>query len=599
MLHRAGWMKLKRSSAVVMKVVDIEKSKYVLEASEYLNRYFSNYTVYDNFILDLLPNVVNAIEAGIDIDIIFQTVLSSLEKSEDAQLNLLQYLLISEYEKKVHYMEMGPYSKRIGLIGDLLKDDYLMSEGNHKASTVLSEIRGVALKEKETSSFENSSMMDRLDCMIQVSFDLDKFNIRGVQILDAMDYTKGSAQLLYEIIRNGQPDEISALIEYINSKAALRIKNGESLEENIACLNGLNSFDSEYIGKYNLVMTKENVDSYLRDANPLSFDFSKIDICGFTNKKAALDAASARGFRVIKDTNPTFEDGKLSSIIMYNDKTGAIIDAPGVSNDNFCYAGCELYFVAKGDLKHSFDENVSFNRIPETDLIKCQSNYTDGLFSYYDKCVDKLIPINNFVFPIPSYVRADNAYFINSETHPFINDVLIKGNRNLSSRVYAINGTINLLLLKYDNEIQNSGVSLYEPLKDKEICSDDAFIKELISKAGLYVSEIEKGLNILNIAFCYLQVPETEQIRIVEAVENELENDFDRYSKSPFAKNITIKDVHESFRRYKSIKNDDVAMNKLFDALNLQEVKTIPVDLPWEIKERKDFSKDDIERVVE
>lgn len=64
-------------------------------------------------------------------------------------------------------------------------------------------------------------------------------------------------------------------------------------------------------------------------------------------------------------------------------------------------------------------------------------------------------------------------------------------------------------------------------------------------------------------------------------------------------KNITIKDVHESFRRYKSIKNDDVAMNKLFDALNLQEVKTIPVDLPWEIKERKDFSKDDIERVVE
>lgn len=580
----------------MMKVVDIDKSKYVLEASEYLNRYFSNYTVYDNFIPDLLPNVVNAIEAGIDVDIIFQTVLSSPEKSEDTQLNLLQYLLISEYEKKVHYMEMGPYSKRIGLIGDLLKDDYLMSEGNHKASTVLSEIRGVALKEKETSSFENGSMMDRLDCMIQVSFDLDKFNIRGVQILDAMDYTKGSAQLLYEIIRNRQPDEVSALIEYINSKAALRIKNGESLEENIACLNGLNSFDSEYIGKYNLVMTKENVDFYLRDANPLSFDFSKIDICSFTNKKAALDAAGARGFRVIKDTNPTFEDERLSSIIMYNDKTGAIIDAPGVSEDNFCYAGCELYFTAKGDLRHSFDDNVTFNRVLESDLIKCQSTYIDGLFSYYDKCVDKVNSGNVFVFPIPSYVRAERAYFVTSETHPFINDVLVDKNRNLSSCVYAVDGTINLLLLKYDSEIQNSGVPIYESLKDKEIFKDDSFIERLILTSGLYIHEIEAGLNILNIAFCYLQVPEDVQSKIIGAIENVLINDFDRYSRSPLARNLTIENVHEIFQEYKAIKCDDVSMNKLFDALDFQEVKTIPVNFPWKTNERKEFCKDTVEK---
>lgn len=580
----------------MMKVVDIDKSKYALKASEYLNKYFSNYTVYDNFIPDLLPNVVNAIEAGIDVDGIFQTVLLSPEKSEDAQLNLLQYLLISEYEKKVHYMEIGPYSKRIGLMGNLLKDDYLMSEGNHKVSTVLSEIRGVALKEKETSSFENGSMMDRLDCMMQVSFDLDKFNIRGVQILDAMDYTKGSAQLLYEIIRNRQPDEISALIEYINSKAALRIKNGESLEENIACLNGLDSFNSEYIGKYNLVMTKENVSSYLRDAEPLSFDFSKIDICSFTNKKAALDAAGARGFRVIKDTNPTFEDERLSSIIMYNNKTGAIIDAPGVSEDNFCYSGCELYFTAKGDLRHSFDDNVSFNRVPESDLIKCQSSYIDGLFSYYDKCVDKIIPSNIFVLPIPSYVRSDDAYFITSETHPFINDVLVDKNRNLSSRVYAIDGTINLLLLKYDSEIQNSGVPIYESLKDKEIFKDDSFIESLILTSGLYVHEIEAGLNILNIAFCYLQVPEDVQSKIVGAIENVLVNDFDRYSGSPLTKNLTIKNVHEIFQEYKVVKNDNVSMNKLFDALDFQEVKTIPVNFPWEINERREFCKDTIEK---
>lgn len=579
-----------------MNIVNNDKMGSILKAKEYLNRYeiYEGFNP-DNVSLFLNLDLVNAIEADVDVDLIFNTVISSPKDGENDRQALLHYLLINEYEKKVNYLDINPYSKRVGLKGSLITDNNLMSEGNSDVSHILTEIQNIALKENETNTSYGTRevMMDRIDCMDQALFKLDGLNIRGVQLLDAMEYTKGSAQLLYEIIKSRKPDKIEPLLSYINNKAALRILNGESVEESVAYCD---LCESNIMEENCLVMTQENASMYLSDNKPLDVNYSKVDICSFISKYVAIEAAKARGFRIIKDTNPTFEDGRLSSIIMYNDKTGAIISAPGVGEDNFCYAGCELYFTAKGDLKHSFDENVSFNRIPGTDLTKCQSSYTDGLFSYYDKCVDKLIPSDNFVFPIPSYVRADDTYFINFETHPFINDVLVEGNRNLSSRVYAINNTINLLLLKYDNEIQNSGVSLYEPLKDKEICRDDSFIKELISKAGLRISEIEKGLNILNIAFCYLQVPETEQTRIVEAVENKLENNFEKYSKSPFAKNITIKDVHESFRRYKAIRNDDVAMNKLFDALKFQEVETIPVDLPWEIKERKEICKDDIEK---
>ena len=334
---------------------------------------------------------------------------------------------------------------------------------------------------------------------------------------------------------------------------------------------------------------------YLNDKiKSISADFHKMDIINNTNTNIAIKIAESRGFRIIKkvDKFSRYENKDALDILMYNDKTGAFLHAPKALSDNFCYSGCSLSFIAP----HGHDLFLGGSSSPiNKELRDYKETYHEGLFSTYDTVSNKIKCCNsefiksnvskiNYSFPIPEYIDDIN---VSQWNYKEVLNLLPKTS-DFTLDFYRMHNTINLLLAKYDNELSNSGCPIYECLQE-----DETFAKKLKDTIGLYpFNNIEGSLNILYVAFSYLQIPDEEAAKIINNLREVLkEND---KNEDRIHEKVSILKLFDDARKDFSLNHDSV--NEFFDFVKIPELKQVAqnVNIPWEIDLRKNLCKEDM-----
>lgn len=446
-------------------------------------------------------------------------------------------------------------------------------------------------------------MLERANIMMNVKEMLSDMNIRGRQLIDACEFAGNDPQNLAMILddKNTGIGHIKNLIEYINQKAAKRIESGLSEEEPIAVLSGtsddyLPASKIKTLANNKYTMNKLNYNDYLiTDVKTIDTDYNNLDIISGTNMATAIKIAESRGFHVIKNVPiPDKFDASnpAHSIIMYNDKTGAIISAPIAHDNCFCYGGCNLSFTSSAShdifdtliLHCSSDYIGEINGLP---IREYQATYHKGLFAIYEKIEDKVVKLDddtiivnihkcNYICPIPTYV---NPEYIRQDEQ---NKILQSYNVCIDEYVVdKISSCINLLMAKNDPELINSDNKIYG-----HFFNSDAFYKNLAREISLYFSSSDKSFQILDVALSYLKVPDKDKMEITHGLQNWLVKESNHLCLSQDKKECLGKSLDQYMNSDKIM--DQTQVEELMESLNYPKVEDLPITLPW-INKDKDY----------
>lgn len=497
----------------------------------------------------------------------------------------------------------------------LFDEDFFYSEGNRKVHDILNQL-GDASSHKYNRQFSASepeaAMAENWWAHNSIKHALDDMNIRGVQVLDALEYVGGSVQKLQEHLHQPLPmDTIDENIaKYCNMKAAQRIRDKVTKSEFIAVHGGA-SFDKEDMSTscmtgyrnpdlipYRYKMSVLNYKEYLIDMEPLTEDWSKVDIIQGTDFDTAMKAAESRGFKMIRRTNERARFGDKSfSVLMYNPQTGAFLSAPSARLNDINYGGCNI------DLWES-TKSIPFEMLMHgssgcvfhyQDV--CWHNITasDGLFSQYDNVVEYLdassIDWNKLGFagsdtiPVPTYFdryygREDElAQFIGYEDAHMICDM----------GGYRMGLVLNALIAHYDMEIDATICPQYALIRE------DRIFRDCLDGLCLWDNQnIYEGLKILRLIQIYLNLPDEDYNKLIASMRqilherDELElsrineqSGFGHVRDEMMARfNSLEKYFDKNIKISRGFKNDKLIVEKVL-AKDGNTADTLGVKFPW------------------
>lgn len=563
--------------------------------------------------IDGLSTLVDAIERGIDIDKIVPMKDGMLDY--DMWLFRLTEEIMKDDESKILL------SGRVVLPDNFFKIDIIMAEGLPRAKDICNKLSFYNADFNETHHNYNDLtsafpyIADRMWDMSSILMKLDDMGIRGRQLIDAVEYAGGTEQGLFDVLKEGRSKE---LVDYVNKKAAERIKNGESNKEYIAVTDGasfdkMNSFNSGGFGawmepfrnmaeaKYSYRINNINYEDYLDIAvKAREIDYLQYDIVNNVDTETAIKIAEARGFKLIRrfETGKNFFDEKEESILMYSDETGAVLRANGATNKNFCFAGSDITFVTNKPLPYENRLHCSNGPVGDYDKTHMryyQWSYNNGLFSVYDN-LPQNIKIDDSKFltfiqggfchlPVPKYfdfpfVQERDLYKSLGATAKYISEM----------NQYHFENIINFIVMHYDEELFASNCPMYTPFKDEK------FFLSQLHNAGSYWSSynIHETFTTMRLAFLYLNVPEDMVSKCVEALRQYA------ISKDDEIRNLNEERGWHKESSYVEMFDEyvDIIVNgfegeeKIFEVIDFPKPETLPVNLPWFTKE---IIKDEIE----
>lgn len=542
--------------------------------------------------IDGVHCLLEAIELGIDIE--------NITPMKDGMIDydMWIFMLMTETLKKKGSEVL--LSGRVCLTGNVFTDEEIMAEGLPEARDICSKLCTYSANSKTLNSSSLSDdpfarMGERTWKMESILLMLDDMGIRGTQLLDAVEYAGGTAQDLYKILDTGRSQE---LVDYVNMKSALRIKEGESNKEYIAVTHGA-SFDKENndaldrnfpsfmnssnkresIYKYR--MDKINYEEYIDlKVAAKETDYSKLDIVDNTDTATAIKIAEARGFQTIRrfDKGKTYGDEDTEYILMFSHETGALFSAETALEKNICYGGCKLQLLSHERFPWNVASHCSSGPLgsyDETHLF----HYTwtegeEGLFSSYDKLPkesfatgDKLKEYakDMISLPIPQYVPDShvNSNELGKKVSFDISCYFVKGMGN-----YYFNKMVNYILMHYDEELFKSECPAYTQFKDEIF-----YLSHMADVVGAY--SITDELLAIRLAFKYVQVPDDEITKCITAMRESIETWYGSKNENK-EREIKLFDKKSKIL-IKGFKQED----KLLDMLNLPALKDLPVSLPW------------------
>lgn len=351
-------------------------------------------------------------------------------------------------------------------------------------------------------------------------------------------------------------------------------------------------------------------------------DCRKIDILHDTNKEDAIKAAEARGFRIVREAKKpvAIEDRTLSyvigeepgsSIVMYNDETGAILTAYSATESNFDRDGCSIRFVANDkdvenlmkEDRYARAEKISGDWYEYTITRPLLSDVSafDGILNGYDKVANKIksckekmdddvlkeSSVYGFLFYIDN-IRIREEKLENFYNSPFLQDVM--------SMVF-FQCAVNLMLEKFDPEVINSDCPAFDKIKD-----DKEFSKLFCDSIGLYkngkTGDLSNRVILLKTAFNYLQMPEQEQNIILNAVRNRLREwdesneDITKLidSEAPINPENTFVGKFDKLIENSVLYGWDgetVTTDEILDCLIMTDITAVDVKLPWDVSVRE------------
>lgn len=562
------------------------------KAAEYLKENRLSCDVKQNQIgcnLECVINLVQAIESGININHIADKKDGVID-SDMWLFNLKTTLMKNNGSDLL-------LSGRVCLTGDIFQDYLLMSEGIPEAREICNKLSSYNVNSNEENRYNEdpfSSIASRAFDMESILLTLDDMNIRGQQVVDAVEYAGGTVPSLFEILKTGRSKE---LVDYINAKTADRISRDNNLSGYVAVTDGAsfdkigNSFSFRWNPKVNTYkMDATNYEKYLNNKKKsLETDYLKHDIINDVDTETAIKIAEARGFKILKrfDNGERF-GSKCESIMMYSDKTGAIITAPKATKNNFCYDGCYLLMIMKNKPEFNSLSHSASGFIGDYDknhLFYEEWSYHYGLFKTYDtlsldKVEDKLFNIladDMLYLPIPEYVFSTNVYAneIVEKTGPELTYLASQMENNLG--MYHLTKFINYMLMGNDCELLNGACPAFHPFKEK-----DFFSSHLINAIGsCFKNELQEKIEIMRIAFNYLHVPEDKIKEYAEGIRNSLakEDEGTKERKTFFQIPNTYVEIFDSCKHilYEGFDKEDLFL----EALNLPPVESLAISLPW------------------
>lgn len=564
-------------------------------AADYLKRHRLPCDIKEKQIGNTIDGVhclLEAIEQGIDIETI------TPEKDGMIDYDKWKFMLMTETLKKKGSEVL--LSGRVCLTGNVFTDEEIMAEGLPEARDICSKLCSYSANSKSPYSLSSSDdpfarMGERTWKMESILLTLDDMGIRGRQLLDAVEYAGGIVQDLYKILEAGRSQE---LVDYVNMKSALRIKEEESNKEYIAVTNGA-SFDKEYHAYldrgfpsfmttsnrresiYKYTMDKINYEEYMDlKVAAKETDYSKLDIVNNTDTATAIKIAEARGFQTIRrfGKGKTYGDEDTEYILMFSPDTGALFSAETALERNICYGGCKLHLLSY----ECFDWNMAgrfsggaLGNYDETHLFEYKwTEREEGLFSNYDNLPkesfatgDKLKEYakNMISLPIPQYVpdSHENRYELEKKvgfdvSYYFVNEM---GN-------YHFNKMANYILMHYDEDLLKSECPAYTQFKD-----ENCYLSHMADVVGAYA--INDELMAIRLAFKYLQMPDDEINKCMNAIRKSIEDWYG--SRNENAENEIELFDKKSKILIKGFKQED----KLLDMLNIPALEDLPVLLPW------------------
>ena len=351
-------------------------------------------------------------------------------------------------------------------------------------------------------------------------------------------------------------------------------------------------------------------------------DYRNMDILRDTNKEDAIKAAEARGFRIVREAKKpvAVEDVTLShiigeepgsSIVMYNDETGAILTAYSATESNFDRDGCSIRFVANDKDVENLMKEDRYARAKKISGDWCEYTITrpllsdvsdfDGILNSYDKVADKVksckekmdddIFKESSVYGFLSYIdniRIKDEKLENFYNSPFLQDAM--------SMIF-FQCAVNLMLEKFDPEVINSDCPAFDKIRD-----DKEFSKLFCDSIGLYkngkTGDLFHRVVLLKVAFNYLQMPEQEQAVILDAVRNQLK-EWDKSIEdiTKLIDNEAPINPENTFvgKFDKQIENpvlygwngEAMTTDEILDCLNMTDITTVDVKLPWDVSVRE------------
>ncbi len=576
----------------------------------------------------ILHNVIQILDFG-------GTLPAELPKASDGSVDeyMLEWKLFEQVlgKKGNPVLISGRFAyddKNIGL----MDDELFFSEGIKEAADILSAISAACqhyTPKHCTADDPFASISENVYNSLAMKLALDDMNIRGQQVIDALEYFDGNVQELYRHLN--QPYPMSTrdpeIVKYVNMKAAKRIvegsKRGRIIVEPIAVNSGA-SFDKIKDGSAGAnwmavsesqnpeeaaqfyKMTAVNYEKYLVDMEKKAVSYKDIDIIRETSLDLALKAAQARGFKIVRRGPDRLCNGDITrGILMFNENTGAFISMDSAKDDDVCHGGCDMDFWDVGNrinfrmLKHSSSgcphhyKGIRWHQI----------THHEGLFSQYDAIevflkdngsqIDwKKLGFGHDAMPVCKYLA--HPYFNESDLSQKIG--YVDAHMICDMGGYRLTCMLNSMLAYYDTELDLDACKPFELTKTELMI--DAAVEHL---AVWTEKETYESLKLMRIMQLMFNMPEDEYQKFIDALERKCvardkrtlkeieELDDGLYKKKRVDE---YRSVHECFRKYENIlhgrdndilhgfDNDAIITDLLKAKTGIEDLEHI-VKFPW------------------
>lgn len=465
----------------------------------------------------------------------------------------------------------------------------VMAEGDEQAYDIVNQLGNYASTAAEEGSLFGSVFESRAWNMSSIILELDDMNIRGKQLVYALDYVDGVIEKLYEILSSRSRSTSDELRRYINHRTAMEYKNRDSEFPMNAVSHGasfqrMGSMHSITTDYEPVIMSGEMLNAARNDKiEPLKTDWSKVEIQNSVSIAVAKRACEARGFKLVRDVirKGHFEDETLHSLIWYNPDKGDYIKASSAKDTDLVYGGAELFMVREtGEELRNAARNVHGSSGPINGLnARYYSIYQhDGLFRQYSHFSSisgglnldwSKIGFGISGVPIPRYV---DEGIVSSSVFMDVFDTRLGYELSNMGNYLCIN-LINRILACYDEELQNSCSPHYKLLSDW--MNDVGFIESLSFWSASSWVEYKYATLVLS----YLEAPQ----EFVDTVKDSFLRYFEKRDELIRQDKMigTSNNVEAYLKHRDEIDIDKELGRKYKEIIKLPDPRELQIKLPW------------------
>lgn len=515
----------------------------------------------------------------------------ALTTSEEGVFDICMFKFLVAKDRQIWKGSKVLWSGRVQMnnVG-WLDDTVIMGEGIDQAYQIATSLQSWSANKKSKGNSDDpfAFMAERGWNMLNILLGLDDMNIRGYQLIYAMEFCDGSIERLYEVLDG---DRSQDLCDYVNMKSAKDFLAGDTSHNQVAVTNGASfCYDSTdsfmHVNGMQLNMTEFTAPGYAaKECSKLAVDYSSLDVVNRIDTESALRICKARGFQLLRIVNRKSTFGDQNTWIgLYNPETKDYIVASSATPGDICYGGVSLFIhrtIPDEDRRSTYDWNCSSGGHNDQDGTYYEFTHHDGLFRHWEQskkfvpAVDynwSLIGFNSYGIPIPKYFEL--PFMRDAEVFDKLGNKAACIMRDMGS--YYFEKLVDGILCLYDQEVKSS-VSPHYALYE------DWFFKNgLVNLVSAWEASDSQSLGVVALVLAWLKVPDDIVDRLAEGASEYYKKRDAEYGGTSRSWGIVRESNYDIFNKLrKKGLNKTNLLDAVVNGYKLPDPATLPVKLPW------------------